>query len=661
MDRRTFLGVAAGSLVAPSLAPRRRLRAAVLEFEDRWTNRATGAARLLRDAGFEVVDLPADVPADRLDVDLLLFGSFVNNGDPYRQWIAAHGASLARFAAAGGVVVQMTQSDQYEDRVPWLPEGIEIVRGNRDLSDLVPVRPTHPLLEGWATADVLRYQTQGDEPRSWEVIESWKGVAVLMASELPIRYPALVEAAHGRGRFVISTLWLDKVWLPDRSQAAPQSALLAARGFFTALERYAGLVRAGRAPDVVPTPMAGEAPVGPMVGHVDDTTAFVWYRPDHDGDLQLAMWPAVASGGEPIVRRGRAEEVHDRCLSWRVDGLVPDTEYRYAIRNADGSPLVDTAACRFRTAAPSEQPARVALAFGSCAHTEPNAIWTRMRDEGCEGVVLLGDTPYIDSTDLAKQRLEHRRFLQIPELAALVSGTPVWATWDDHDFGQNDSDGRLPGKEGSRQAFVEYRALPSFGEDGQGIYTSFRRGPLEVFLLDARWFARTGPSPVATDLPTLLGPRQWDWIRRGLQQSTATFKVLATGMIWDDKQNSESDDWQTYAHERDALFDFVAAQKIPGVVLVGGDVHVSRALRYERRVGYDLWQFVSSPMHDSVIESLNVPHPSLVHSAAEKRVFLRLCADSTRDPATLVATWIRADGALVFEVRLDARELSPPA
>ena len=56
--------------------------------------------------------------------------------------------------------------------------------------------------------------------------------------------------------------------------------------------------------------------------------------------------------------------------------------------------------------------------------------------------------------------------------------------------------------------------------------------------------------------------------------------LLMTGMIWDDKKNGEKDDWHTYRHEREAIFDFIAKNRISGCVLMSGDIHVSRALRY---------------------------------------------------------------------------------
>lgn len=193
--------------------------------------------------------------------------------------------------------------------------------------------------------------------------------------------------------------------------------------------------------------------------------------------------------------------------------------------------------------------------------------------------------------------------------------------------------------------------------DGEGVYTPFRRGPVEVFLLDPRWFSRTEPSWADPSQTTGIGRVQWEWFRTALSESTATFKAIATGMIWDDKKNSESDDWHTYAHEREAIFDFIAAERIPGCFLMGGDIHVSRALNYGPRVGYDLWQFIVSPLHDSTIPSLNVPHPDLVHSAVEPHVFLKLVADTTVAQPTLTATWINRAGDRLFEVHRTADQM----
>lgn len=91
--------------------------------------------------------------------------------------------------------------------------------------------------------------------------------------------------------------------------------------------------------------------------------------------------------------------------------------------------------------------------------------------------------------------------------------TPWYGTWDHHDFGSNDTDGRLKSQSMSRRAFVEYHANPSYGD----------------------------------------GERE---------------------MIWNDAvRPNKLDHWGSYPYERDAVFRFLGDEKIGGVSLIGGDVH----------------------------------------------------------------------------------------
>jgi hypothetical protein len=97
-------------------------------------------------------------------------------------------------------------------------------------------------------------------------------------------------------------------------------------------------------------------------------------------------------------------------------------------------------------------------------------------------LVLLGDTPYIDTTDLARQRKRYGEFFSQPGMAEWLSSTPLAAVWDDHDFGLNDTDGRLKGKERSLQAFREWHANASFGTGTEGVY--HRLAPVIILFSD---------------------------------------------------------------------------------------------------------------------------------------------------------------------------------
>lgn len=399
--------------------------------------------------------------------------------------------------------------------------------------------------------------------------------------------------------------------------------------------------------------------LGPILGPVDANSAIVWMRVGTPGEYVLEVIPM--EGGDRMRVPEIAAEQNDLCIHWCAKDLQPAARYRYRIWRQD-QVVSESDDQKFSTAPLANSPSRVRLAVSSCAREDAGsrAVWTRMAAENVDAVLLIGDVPYIDSTKLERQTSRHREFAAVREYQQLLCSRPGWWTWDDHDFAGNDTDGLAPGKENSRLVYTRYRPQRSYGDGSGGIYTSFRYGPVEVFVLDTRWYSQTQPSYADPAKPTLLGTTQWEWLQRGLIDSTAPFKILACGMIWDDKENREKDDWGTYAHERAALEQFLATRKISGVVLFGGDIHASRVLRYKTRksLGYDLVQFIASPIHANVIPTLNVYHPDLVRSAVEPNVFMLVDIDSTVTPARLQTSLVNRHGDRVFTYTLTTAELT---
>ncbi len=404
-----------------------------------------------------------------------------------------------------------------------------------------------------------------------------------------------------------------------------------------------------------PVEAAEDATQGPLIGHVSESEVVLWARVPEAGTYAVT---ATAGNGQPIRAEAVAGAKNDWCLRWHLRGLQPATRYTCAFAGPPGAASLET--LTIQTPPAPATSGKAAIGFGSCDDFADTALWLAIRNSGVEGFVLLGDTPYIDTTEIKWVRWAYRRYASIPGLVKTFQQIPFWGTWDDHDYGANDSYGTLPGKEFSRQGFVEYRPNASFGEDGQGIYTRFRRGPLEVFLLDTRWFSETEPSWADPSKPTLLGSRQWEWLKRGLLTSDAPFKLLACGMIWDQKfADQESDDWGRYPHEREALFRWLGENNISGVALVGGDIHVSRLLKHPAQdsAGYDIPEFVTSPMHTRVLPEFDRPHPALLASSQEPHTFLKVSADSTQSPPVLKAEWIDSNGQVLFDLKTHLDEM----
>ena len=231
-------------------------------------------------------------------------------------------------------------------------------------------------------------------------------------------------------------------------------------------------------------------------------------------------------------------------------------------------------------------------------------------------------------------------------MRAALCALPTYATWDDHDYATNDQFGATSNADQARAVFCEYHAQP-FGDGQSGIYLRFRRGPIEVFLLDTRTFANRTESPLAAGEQSLLGPQQLAWLQEGLRASTAKFKVLASGMVWNGAVRSGKPDcWGRWLAERNGLLNWLREDRIDGVVLVSGDVHRARLIMHPVAdlVGYDLPELISSPLAQNPLESNNVDVPGLVFDAGEHECVLLLRAARTPLGARLTARFVTGDG-----------------
>lgn len=94
-----------------------------------------------------------------------------------------------------------------------------------------------------------------------------------------------------------------------------------------------------------------------------------------------------------------------------------------------------------------------------------------------------------------------------------------------------------------------------------------------------------------------------------------------------------------------------------GTITISGST-TAAGYKSAATVGYNLVQFIASPIHGSVIPTLNVYNPDLVRSAVEPHVFLLLEADSSLSPAALRGTLVNAKGDRVFSYGLTAAELN---
>ncbi|MCU0862210.1 MAG: alkaline phosphatase family protein [Planctomycetes bacterium] len=387
---------------------------------------------------------------------------------------------------------------------------------------------------------------------------------------------------------------------------------------------------------------------GPLQGHVDTTSIHAWARASAPGTFVLEL---LDRDGRPAKQAtATASLADDLTLHFAIDGLAPGASFGLRIRATAPDAVVHEAIGAGWTTSIGDDAPRATIAFGSCADERgkpEQPIWGQITARRPDALVLLGDTPYIDDGSIAARRRRHREFLAFAPVARTLAVIPTWTVWDDHDYATNDAFGAAKGSDTAREVFVAYHAHAGYGDGARGIYTRFRRGPVEVFVLDARTFADTETSPLAPGERSLLGSGQLQWLQQWLAASKATWKVLACGMVWNDGVRPKKRDcWGNWAAERDALFRWLGAQRIEGVVLVSGDVHRSRVILHPTAalVGYDIPELVTSPLAQNVIESNKVAVPGLEFDAGEPESCMVLTADHGVDRDALVATFVAGDG-----------------
>ena len=267
--------------------------------------------------------------------------------------------------------------------------------------------------------------------------------------------------------------------------------------------------------------------------------------------------------------------------------------------------------------APAEE-AISTIAFGSCAREDrEQPIWESIVAQRPELFLFIGDNVYVDipepPTSMGDFAAAYRALAAKPGYQLLLATCPILATWDDHDFGLNDSGVEFPLKKGAQQmllTFFEERAdSPRWRREG--VYGSWEFGPegrrVQVLLLDTRYFRDalrrkpvdqreegSGPYlPHTSNAPTLLGDEQWAWLEQELSKPAdvrligSSIQVVASEHGWEG--------WCNFPHERRRLYELIGRTGAGGVLFLSGDRHLIEISRDEEPgTPYPMIDFTSS-------------------------------------------------------------------
>jgi alkaline phosphatase D len=229
------------------------------------------------------------------------------------------------------------------------------------------------------------------------------------------------------------------------------------------------------------------------------------------------------------------------------------------------------------------------IAFGSCAHHEkaqPLLDSARLRQPDL--FIYLGDNIYGDTRDMTKLRSKYAVLSSKPEFQRLWNSTRILATWDDHDYGENDAGRYFPKREASKEIFLDFWDEPKLSARRlhPGIYHAEEFGPphhrVQVILLDTRSFrddlvqsSSIGVVPHYLPNPnpdsTFLGTHQWHWLEDQLRKP-AQVRIIASSNQFS-QTHSGYESWANVPHERAQMLALIRKTKAEGVIFISGDVH----------------------------------------------------------------------------------------
>jgi alkaline phosphatase D len=332
-------------------------------------------------------------------------------------------------------------------------------------------------------------------------------------------------------------------------------------------------------PPIQPGPPYLQA--GPQLGHVGHDEARFWVRATAAVPWKILLSPADQPAQTRVFAGPALTDDSGFTGIVTIGGLAAETRYIYQVE-LDGREQLARPLPSFTTAPAPDRAGRLRVVFGSCVGQSVASAapaWAELAARqaaspeagGFDLLLMLGDNHYANTTELAKHRVYYTTHRLSAGWRELTARTPVYAIWDDHDFGPNNSDGTEPGKAESLRAFREYWANPSFGEpDNPGCYFTFARSGVQFFMVDGRYHRSPNTMPDGPE-KTMLGTKQLAWLKRELMASRAAVKLVAMGSEWE--SHGSEDSWTVFRHERDPFLKWIDDEKIEGVIFLSGDRH----------------------------------------------------------------------------------------
>jgi alkaline phosphatase D len=301
------------------------------------------------------------------------------------------------------------------------------------------------------------------------------------------------------------------------------------------------------------------------------------------------------------------------------------------------------------------------IAFGSCASEEhPQPVLDLVVQHKPDVFVYLGDNIYGDTYNMQVLQAKYDSLAAKPEFKRLKKSVKILATWDDHDYGWNDSGKYYPFKQESKELFLKFFEEPPASErrKHEGVYTSYmfegKGKKLQFILLDNRtfrsnlrlyrgelsredkYFYPLDYYPHEIEDSTMLGAAQWQWLEGELKKP-ADIRIIGSGSQFGISYNGY-EAWANFPHEQKRFLDLIKNTRANGVLFISGDVHYAEISKLQTKDCYPIYDITSSGITSTW--TFATPNDNRIEGPVMDNHFGLLSIDwNAKDPTIKMEIW----------------------
>ncbi len=213
--------------------------------------------------------------------------------------------------------------------------------------------------------------------------------------------------------------------------------------------------------------------------------------------------------------------------------------------------------------------------------------------------VWLGDNVYAD-TRTDPQHIQ--RQLEVLEQKAgfqkLRNTVPFFVTWDDHDYGLNNSGAEYIFKEESKQIFRKFwRVEEEIPAELDGVYyAKIEKLPngktIQFLMIDTRYNNERYLPDIRKKDADMLGEKQWRWLEEQLK-IPADVRLFVSGQQVLLNKTNRWETWSKVGKSQKRLDELLTRLNPNNLIILTGDQHTAEVLKSLRKMKYKTYEIMA--------------------------------------------------------------------